>query len=223
MKPVAGAANDADQLAFLRGEEQNATAAGGNYGAGYTDSQGRTHHINSPQPNTQNAANGGVPPGGDFNSLMASFGGGGGNVAKMPAMPRAPRARLDRAAIDAGDAAAYSRAKDQVGDSTGGLMKALGNQFSSRGLRGSSIEGQAMGSGLEAGMGELADVSRGQAIQNSDRSLDIAKTNYGGDITQRGQDIGQNVASRGQDMDAQKSRMASILGLWNARNSAQRY
>jgi hypothetical protein len=165
--------------------------------------------------------NGQPAPGGDFDSFMSRYGNGAPG-AKLPQLPRVKRATLDREAIAAGDAAAYSQAKDQVGDSTSGLMKALGNQFSSRGLRGSSIEGQAMGSGLEAGMGELADVSREQAIQGSKRSTDLAVTNYGGDITQRAQDIGQNVAGRGQDIEASRSRLSSILGLWNA-HQAQRY
>ncbi len=102
-------------------------------------------------------------------------------------------------------------------------MKALQNQFSGRGLRGSSIEGRAVGSGLENAQGQLADVSRAQAMQGSNRALDLAKTQYGGDITQRGQDMDAQSQMRSiqanselQKQQVQNSKLSSVLGLWNA-------
>ncbi len=189
---------------------QDAASSGAGYSTSYQNTA--TGQNFSYSPGGGGGARGGAGGGGSFDALMAKYGGSaGGKVAPVR------RATLDRGAIAAGDAAAYSQAKDQVGDSTGGLMKALGSQFAGRGLRGSSIEGRAIGSGLEAGMGELADVSRGQAIEGSRRSTQLGLANYEGDISQRGQDITQ----RGQDMDDRHRRLASVLGLFQA--SGQRF
>jgi hypothetical protein len=131
---------------------------------------------------------------------------------------------LDTGAIAAGDAAAYSRAKDQVGQSQQGLQKALANQFSTRGLRGSSMEGRAVGSALEFGAGQLNDVSREQAIGGSQRAVDLAKTQYQGGITQRGQDLSERASARSNATQRQSNRTASVLGLYNAyNNNRQRY
>ena len=156
--------------------------------------------------------------GGDSSSSSSTGGVGGGTIGGTT-----PRAVLDTGAIEAGDAASYSRAKDQVGASTQGLMKSLESQFAGRGLRGSSMEGRAVGAGLESAQGELADVSRGQAIQGSDRAADLVKTQYGGDVTMRGQDLAENAAIRSNNTQAQQSKIASIMGLMNAFSGMAKY
>lgn len=170
---------------------------------------------------------------GAFDSLMAKygdkFGGGGsfssstGGVGGGAVGGTAPRAVLDTGAIAAGDAASYGRAKDQVGASTQGLMKSLQNQFAGRGLRGSSLESRAVGSGLESAQGELADVSREQAIRGGERATDLVKTQYSGDVTMRGQDLAENASIRSNNTQAQQSKIASIMGLINAFGSMAKY
>jgi hypothetical protein len=129
-----------------------------------------------------------------------------------------PRVQLDTNAIAEGDNAAFSRAKDRTGASMQGLMKSLQNQFAGRGLRGSSIEGRAIASGAESGLGQLADTDREQAIEGSRRAVDLAKTQYGGDIEQRGQDLEAEASQRSWESQAQNSKLNSILGLYNAFN-----
>lgn len=213
--PQAGAENDADQLSKMRADEANATRAGQQYAGKYTDSQGRVTNVNSPAqaPAFSQKMD-------DFSTLMSRFGnmGGTSNFSSRGGLGNEPRVSLDTNAIDAGDRAAFSQAKDKVGGATQGLMKSLSNQFASRGLRGSSMEGRAIGSGLEAGMGQLDDVARGQAVEGSRRALDVAKTQYGGDITQRGQDIDAETADRQIDASTQSGKLASVLGLFNAFN-----
>lgn len=151
-----------------------------------------------------------------FDRLSSRFPSGADGTNINATATRMPRVTLDTGAIDAGQRAAFSRAKDQVGDAQRGLMSAMKNQFASRGLRGSSIEGRAIGSGLESGFGQLADVSREQAIQGANRSVDLAKTSYGGDITQRGQDM--DALSRAQSIaiQNQQAKNAALSGLWSA-------
>lgn len=131
----------------------------------------------------------------------------------------------------ASDGAQYARAKDRIGGSVQGLTKALRNQFSSRGLSGSSIEGRELGGALSAANSDLSDVTRDIAIEGADDENDFALAKYQGGIAQRGQDLaaisGLNSASltaRGQDIGiaegnagrAQRqseNRLSSILGL----------
>ena len=168
---------------------------------------------------------------GAFDTFMSKYGKMGDGTSSSSSMSgsgglsggSSPAVKLDTGAIAAGDAAAYSRAKDQVGQSQQGLQKALTNKFAARGMRGSSIEGRAIGSAAEAGAGELADMSRSQAIGAGDRAIDLAKTQYQGNIEQRGQDISERGSIRSSEATAQSSKLASILGLWNAFNSGQRY
>lgn len=166
--------------------------------------------------------------GGGVGAGAGSLGGGGGTAAPSAA-PTSPVAALNTAAIEAGDRAAFSRAKDTVGQSTQGLLKALSNQFAGRGLRGSSMEGRAIGSALDSGVGQLADVARGQAVEGARRAENLATTQYQGDVAMRGQDV----AARGQDIGAatareslaaqvaaqqQQAKLASIMGLMSAFN-----
>ena len=230
--PAAGTINDVDQMRYLKGEADNATGANQSFAGTYTDSQGRVNHVNSPyKENPTTAFNRSMD---QFGQFMGRFGGGApgggsGSLSMQAGGGQQPRVALDTAAIDAGDRAAFSRAKDRVGSSMQGLLKSIGNQFATRGLRGSSLEGRALGSALESGAGQLADVEREQAIEGSRRAEDLAKTAYGGEITQRGQDLDAasraralELTAQGQQQGLQQSRLASILGLFNA-FKGQRY
>jgi hypothetical protein len=197
---------------FLSGANNNV-----GYDMSYTDDNGLTmkYGANSKPVDFNTQMN-------NFGNFMGRFGnmGGGGSSSLKGSGGlsggASPNVTLDQGAIDSGDAAAYSRAKDQVGQSTQGLMKSLQNQFAGRGLRGSSIEGNAVGSALESQAGQLADVSRGQAMQGSQRATDLAKTRYAGDIQMRGQDMDAESQMRSIEANSQQSKLSSVLGLWNA-------
>lgn len=126
--------------------------------------------------------------------------------------------------VDATDAS-YARAKDEVGNSSAGLLKALQNAMSSRGLSGSSAETAAVGNTLLGSAGQLADVSRENAAKRADVANDFAKEQYEGGINMRGQDLnllesresnalgarGQDVTMRGQDITRTLGRDANSL------------
>lgn len=152
---------------------------------------------------------------GDLDQLMARFGNTGSDMSGSGSLTpgSSPHVSLDQGAIDAGDAAAFSRAKDTVGRNTAASLKSLTNQFAGRGLRGSSIEGGEIGRAVGAGAGQLDDVARSQAVAGSDRAVDLAKTAYQGDVTQRGQDIGANTAYAQIASTQQANKFASLLGL----------
>lgn len=186
-----------------------------NYETSYTDPQtGQTMHYKP-----------GVDMSG-LDSFMQKYGPKTGSATLSMTQSPAERVTLDTGAINAADAAAYGRAKDQVGASTQGLLKSIQNQFGSRGLRGSSMEGRAAVGALEAGQGQLADTSREQAIQAGNRAVDLAKTSYTGNITQRGQDMDQQQAQMAlqAQYDNPAARMQSVLGLLSAyKNLNTRY
>lgn len=125
------------------------------------------------------------------------------------------------------DSANFSRAKDQVGDTANAAIQGLQRAMAARGIApGSSIEGAQLGSIYDKGLGELADVSRQNAITDTQTATDLAKANLGAAVTERGQDIGANtaaneasLAARGQNIGAnefyqtnQRESLAALLG-----------
>lgn len=194
----------------------NGAGNGANYDMSYTDPKtglALNYKANTVKPDFQRDMN-------NFGNFMGRFGnmGGSGSTTGSGSLTHgdAPRVQLNTGAIDAGDAAAFSKAKDKVGGVMSGSMKALQNQFASRGLRGSSMEGRAVGSAVENGAGQLDDVARSQAVEGSRRAVDLAKTQYGGEIDQRGQDIGAETSERNFAATQQQAKLQSVLGLWNA-------
>lgn len=119
--------------------------------------------------------------------------GGGAGAGSVPRVPR-----VDGGDPTAGQADAFARAKDRIGLATQGLLKAVRGQVGRRGIGGSSIEGNLIGSALESGNGQIGEVIRDQAIQQAQRAQAVADRNYAGDITQRGQDIGLDQFNRTQ-------------------------
>lgn len=168
-------------------------------------------------------------------SSSSSTGSGSGGDDTYPGgtwRPMAPPPKVGLGNPSESGRAAFARAKDRIGQSTAGLMKALNNQFAGRGLSGGSQEVAAVGNTLLGAHANLADVTRAQAIKESDDANDFARTEYTGNITQRGQDIdatnadrnawltkrGQDVAARAAQSSSSKMDLASILGLYGAFN-----
>lgn len=181
-------------------------------------------------------------------SNSAAFGGGAGGsgsihgVSEAPAVPGTwtpPPVGVPNPQSSSN--VAFARAKDTVGSSMSGLLKAVKNQFSTRGLTGSNLEGRGIVDALMGGEKQLADVAREQAIQDTNTGNNFAQMGYQGGIAQRGQDIGlmeananaglahrsQDITMRGQDLMDRRAgqdsvradrgtRTASITGLMNA-------
>jgi hypothetical protein len=124
---------------------------------------------------------------------------GGGNPAPyQPIQPSAPTANIPHIQpVDLLPAqrAAFARAKDQVGEAGQGALAGLRSSLAGRGMLGSGGEFRGTANVANKGLGELGDVSREQAINEVGVRTDEAKTNYGGDLTQRGQDINHQEAA----------------------------
>lgn len=193
---------------------------------------------------TGSSASSTTSPGGAAGAAAGSGAGTTATPATWTPTPLATPARvasMPTAASTAGPA--FAQAKDQVGGSLNGLMKAMGDQFSARNMAGGSAEANSVGNTLAQGNQQLADVARDQAIKTTDvqNADDLAQ--YNGGITERGQDIGANEAAnqasltgRGQDLTARgqtlsaqeadaarqtainQSRTAALTGLWSAFN-----
>lgn len=102
----------------------------------------------------------------------------------------------------AANSAAFGRAKDQTGEITRGAMSGLRSSLAGRGMMGGGAESRGTASVVNRGASNLANVSREQAIQDSNQKADFAKMGYEGDISQRGQDLSTATANRGQDLSA---------------------
>jgi hypothetical protein len=165
--------------------------------------------------------------GGGSSSSGSGSGGGGGRTSLPPVgqieqylpkeVPRqpmpahvAPPPKADRTAAEA---AAYGRAKDQIGMNAGGALKALQRQMSARGIRGAGLEGAGLSALIGTAQGQLGQVSRDQAIQGLQRDYAVEDRNYAGDLSQRTGDMGWLTTERGQDIDQQQGRASLIPGL----------
>ncbi len=90
---------------------------------------------------------------------------------------------------EAARAAAFGRAKEQAGQTAAASLKALEDVMAARGLRGSTIEGNATADVLTGGLHELNDLVRSQSISDNNRAGTIADRDYQGNIVKRGQDM----------------------------------
>lgn len=94
----------------------------------------------------------------------------------------------------AAEAASFNKAKDAVGQTTSGALTGLRSALASRGMLGSGLEERGTASAINAGAGQLGDVSRQQAVTRADEAQKNAETNFQGGITQRGQDLSKATA-----------------------------
>ncbi len=139
-----------------------------------------------------------------------------------PGGPPARIGHMEGPDTSAANAAAFARAKDQVGQTSRGALTGLAGAMAGRGTVGSGVEGRGQQNIIQAGMGQLGDVSRQQAITNAELAQKTGEINYQGDISQRGQDIGygsgvnanmltargQDITQRGQDLEQQRAMAA---------------
>jgi hypothetical protein len=84
-------------------------------------------------------------------------------------------------------AAAYARAKDQIGQQTTGAMETLRNAYGGSGMIGSEREALQRAAGT--GFNNLGEVTREQLIRDLNRAAEVSDLTYQGGITQRGQDM----------------------------------
>ena len=138
-------------------------------------------------------------------SSSSGAGGAGGGVANLPAITMPD--------TSAANAAAFGRAKDQAGQTARASLTALRGEMAGRGLRGSGIEAGEVGKTIARGAAGVNEFTREQAIQDAGNAADLAKQEYQGRITQRGQDIGVAQANASR----QQQQLEGLLGLIGGR------
>lgn len=129
----------------------------------------------------------GVTTSGDPVAGGVPSGGPGGTGGKSPA--GVPSIQLPDSS--ASDAASFATAKDKVGNLSRASLDSLNGELGATGMLGGGAQVQGTKDIIQSGAGELGQVARDQAVTDSNRAADFAKTKYSGDITQRGQDIQQ--------------------------------
>lgn len=174
--------------------------------------------------------------GGGSSGGGASGGGGWAGGTWTPEMPgaSAPGPHVAHVDTSAARAAEYARAKDQVGQTSSGAITALRSVLGSRGMLGSGAEARGAANVINAGQGQLGEVTRTGAIKDVDALMREAEENQKADLEQRAQDLAaltsrnsQRLTARGQDMSfadsaatrastSASSRLAAILGLYSA-------
>lgn len=166
--------------------------------------------------------------GGGGSSSSSSSGGMSPSGTWTPSSPTAARfAPIQAVDTSGAQAAAFARAKDQVGQTSAGALAGLRSAMGGRGMLGSGAESRGTANVINQGMGELGDVSREQAIDSADQAQRTAEFNYSGGVQQRGQDIASADTRRGQDISLHESnasrteqsnqeRLRAILGLYQS-------
>lgn len=142
---------------------------------------------------------GGTPSGSSASVSAASSASGSASPVPPHVTPIAPPD------TSAANSAAFSRAKDTVGQIGRAGLNSLRRAMGGRGLAGSSIEGRGLTTLVGDSMGQLSDVARQQAITDSQRAAEVADRNYAGELEQRNADIGV----RGQNISADQAATAS--------------
>ncbi len=149
---------------------------------------------------------------------LSAFGMGGsatgstGTGAAGPVSPGGGVAPLSMPDMSASNSAIFAQAKDKVGQLSRSSLDSLAGELGSQGMLGSGAQVQGTRDILSSGMGELGQVDRDLATQNANTALDVAKTNYGGALTQRGQDIQSQEANARLALE-QRAQQYSLLNM----------
>lgn len=183
------------------------------------------------EPQSGFSAYGQRPASGGSTGGGANTGGGGptpprepapGSVARESAVSMSPSAsslgQLDEAGASA-QRAVFGRAKDRAGQIASSALTGLRSALASRGVLGSGMETQGTVDAAMQGANIIGDVSREEAIQESQRGerarefqTQAQLQQRGQDISQRGQDLGQILGLRGQDITQRGQDVSASLG-----------
>lgn len=137
-------------------------------------------------------------------SQRTSSGGGGAGGGPKVSMPPI-QGYSPGGGYEAARSAAYGRAKDEIGQSTGAALRDVGDIMSARGLLGTGAEAQAIGDVYGQAQGALGEVGRDIATQRERRAAEVEDAlakmaqertmgEYEGGIRMRGQDIDAQIA-----------------------------
>lgn len=139
--------------------------------------------------------------------------GGGGSVGRVGQVTMPDLAQAQ--------AAAFARQKDKTGQAAQGAMTGLRSALGGRGMLGSGAESRGVSNIAMAGLGELGNISREQAIQDAAARTQGVLTSYQGNITQRGQDMNQMNVGADQSFRAAQATYEAAMDQWRAKQAAQ--
>jgi len=111
------------------------------------------------------------------------------------------------------DNATLAKAKQRVGQTTSGALKALQRNMQSRNISGSGLESAASSRIIRGGAGDIGSVVNNLAIDDLHRQDAVNDRNYAGDLGQRSGDMNFGVTQRGQDVNFALSRANMIPAL----------
>lgn len=142
--------------------------------------------------------------------------GSAGNVGSNGIPPPVPAPDI-KAAQDAEMLRAKEKQGQIAASSLSGLHEALGD----RQMLGSGAESMATADVANEAAGNLSDLNVAQMKEANDQAERLAELSYNGGIAQRGQDIGAQVAYRGQDVtqrgqDLQRNPVLQNIDILNA-------
>ena len=163
---------------------------------------------------TGNAGAGGS---GGYAGMGGAGGIGGGSLAYMMGGGSAAPTPPD---MTASNAATFGRAKDQAGQTGRASLTSLRDELGVSGMLGSGAEVQGVRDITQDAAGQVGQVTRDQAVNDSSQKADFAKLKYQGDISMRGQDVqaqGDMARIKLQKELAQQSMLqAALAGLAQA-------
>ncbi len=164
---------------------------------------------------------GGGTSGGGGGGFLPPSGGGGTGVAGGPmnymtsgedvsqTFNRIPG--VDAPDMTQANAQIFGRAKDQAGQMGRASLQSLRDELGATGMLGSGSEAQSTQNIIAHGAGQLGEVSRENAVNESAQKADFAKMKYQGDITQRGQDIAAQEAQARLALQREMARQQMLL------------
>ena len=101
--------------------------------------------------------------------------------------------------------AAFGRAKDQIGALSRQSLGALSGELQRRGMGGAGYEAGQIGRTLAESTNKGSEVLRDQAMEDARHAERVADTEYSGQVTQRGQDIGAKQGKRSGRLSSQQA------------------
>lgn len=108
--------------------------------------------------------------------------------------------------------ATFAAAKDRAGAMTRASLSALNGELGATGMIGSGAQVQGTKDLIQAGAGEVGQVSRDLATTRANQAADFERMRYSGDVTMRGQDI-QHQEANAQLALASQDRQMKLLSL----------
>lgn len=196
--------------AAMRQYNTDASGAAGTAAGSYTK-----NYMDTAFPSLAGLSGGGASPLSGLSGLGTGSGAGavGTGTGSGPVSPGGGIAPIQMPDMTQSNAATFAAAKDKVGQLSRASLDTLNGELGAQGMLGSGAQAQGVRDIVSSNAENLGQVSRDLATQNANTALDVAKTNYGGALAQRGQNIQaqQANAQLALEQRAQQYQLLNIL------------